>query len=598
MGKNSILELKKDMKIGVHFLKLAQGMSKSYIPMLVIASIFKAMVPFINIIIPKFIIDELMNGKRTDVFIKLVLIAVVGNFLLNLINRWLDVKVEIKNLEITNGFDVFMGKTIMDMDFHNIEDPEVLDLKERAIQAIKNQGAIQRLIQCIINAFTQIITIIGLTSLIATLDIYILLFIMIIVMLNSFIYKKSQEVQFEVYRELAPLNRAFGYYANLTSDFSMGKDVRLYNIKPLIMDKIKKYNSESLNSFGKLFRIVGKYQGLEKVNLQFQMAAIYGYMTYKVFKGTIGIGSFTMYAAAANNFSTTISSFILNFIELRQGCKYLEPYMQLEEIKSSSIQGNRNIEDIDKCKIEFRNVSFKYPRSKDYTLKNISIIIESGEKLSVVGLNGAGKTTFIKLLTRLYEPTEGEILLNEININEYSNEEYMKLLSVVFQDFKLMAFSVKENIALNNYKGSKDEDIENALIESGLEKDILKLPKGMDTHIYKTFEEDGIEFSGGQAQKLAISRSVYKDSPIVVLDEPTAALDPIAEFEIYSKFNELIGGKTAIYISHRLSSCKFCDKVAVFHNGEIIQHGTHDELINEKDSEYETMYVTQAQYYV
>lgn len=364
------------------------------------------------------------------------------------------------------------------------------------------------------------------------------------------------------------------------------------------MDKIKKYNSESLNSFGKLFRIVGKYQGLEKVNLQFQMAAIYGYMTYKVFKGTIGIGSFTMYAAAANNFSTTISSFILNFIELRQGCKYLEPYMQLEEIKSSSIQGNRNIEDIDKCKIEFRNVSFKYPRSKDYTLKNISIIIESGEKLSVVGLNGAGKTTFIKLLTRLYEPTEGEILLNEININEYSNEEYMKLLSVVFQDFKLMAFSVKENIALNNYKGSKDEDIENALIESGLEKDILKLPKGMDTHIYKTFEEDGIEFSGGQAQKLAISRSVYKDSPIVVLDEPTAALDPIAEFEIYSKFNELIGGKTAIYISHRLSSCKFCDKVAVFHNGEIIQHGTHDELINEKDSEYETMYVTQAQYYV
>ncbi|GCD10776.1 hypothetical protein Ctaglu_23990 [Clostridium tagluense] len=231
-------------------------------------------------------------------------------------------------------------------------------------------------------------------------------------------------------------------------------------------------------------------------------------------------------------------------------------------------------------------------------MKNVSIVIKDREKLSVVGLNGAGKTTFIKLLTRLYEPTEGEVLLNGVNIREYDYKEYMKLLSVVFQDFKLMAFSIKENIALNSYETSKDEDIEKTLKEAGLEKDILKLPKGVNTHIYKTFEEDGIEFSGGQSQKIAISRALYKDAPIVVLDEPTAALDPIAEFEVYSKFKEIVGEKTAIYISHRLSSCKLCDRIAVFHNGEIIELGTHEELIKEQGSQYESMYMAQSQYYV
>lgn len=174
----------------------------------------------------------------------------------------------------------------------------------------------------------------------------------------------------------------------------------------------------------------------------------------------------------------------------------------------------------------------------------------------------------------------------------------MKLLSVVFQDFKLMSFSIKENIALNDFNKVKDEEIEEVLIKSGFGKDLEKLPKGINTPIYKNFDEGGIEFSGGQAQKLAIARAVYKDAPIVILDEPTAALDPKAEYEIYSKFNELIGKKTTIYISHRLSSCRFCDNIAVFQKGKLIQYGTHDELVKDKGNEYETMYSAQAQYYV
>lgn len=598
MKKEEVLELKKDFSTIIHFLKLTYGISKSYIPMLIISCIFKALAPFIYIIAPKFIIDELTNQKRIKVFIVLVLIIIVLNFILNLVNRWLDTILNIRNTEILNSFNLLVGKKIMNMDFEKIEDPEVLDLKEKAIYLINNQNVIERMISETVKVFTHIITIVGLMAVISTLDLYIVLFILFIVVLNSFLYKKSQEATFRLYKVLIPLNRIGQYFDGVIKDFSSGKDIRLYHISPLIMKKYEEYNRDLLKEFKKMFKTIWKYSGLNKINLQIQMAVIYAYMTYKVFIKSIGIGSFTMYVSSAINFSTTISDFSATVISLRDMCKLLEPYIEFEQIKSKNIDGYKKTEDVNKFNIEFKNVFFKYPRSKEYTLKNVSIVIRDGEKLSVVGLNGAGKTTFIKLLTRLYEPTEGEILLNGVNIREYDYTEYMKLLSVVFQDFKLMAFSIKENIALNDHETSKDEDIKKTLEKVGLEKDIRNLPKGIYTHIYKTFEEDGIEFSGGQSQKLAISRALYKNAPIVVLDEPTATLDPIAEFEIYSRFRDLIEEKTTIYISHRLSSCKFCDRIAVFHNGEIIQYGTHEELIKEQGSQYESMYMTQAQYYV
>ena len=411
-------------------------------------------------------------------------------------------------------------------------------------------------------------------------------------------YKKSQRLQHKFFDSLIPLNREFRYYINTINDFSAGKDIRLYNVAPLFVNKLDEFNINSTNVFIKMFSKLGVYEGLNEIVLQLQMVIVYGYITYKVLINSIGIGDFTMYTNAAINFSKSISNLFGSYVTIRQMCRYLQAFMKFENIESKHTKEGKKIENLEKVNIEFKNVSFKYPRSKEFTLKNVSIKINEGEKLSVVGLNGAGKTTFIKLLARLYDPTEGEILLNGVNINEYDYDEYMKLLSVVFQDFKLMSFSIKENIALNDFNKVKDEEIEEVLIKSGFGKDLEKLPKGINTPVYKNFDEGGIEFSGGQAQKLAIARAVYKDAPIVILDEPTAALDPKAEYEIYSKFNELIGKKTTIYISHRLSSCRFCDNIAVFQKGKLIQYGTHDELVKDKGNEYETMYSAQAQYYV
>ncbi|WP_255993466.1 ABC transporter ATP-binding protein [Clostridium perfringens] len=587
-----------DLYIIKHFLKLANGISKTYIPTLFFSSIFAAAVPFLNIIMPKYIIDELLGARRIKVLIMLVLLTVLGNGVLNLINRVLEKKCNIKNEEVVAGFDLLIGKKVMDLDFENIEDPEILNLKERALFPIRNQGAIWQLTYNISKGLTEIFKVIGLIGLILTLDWIIIALIILIVLLSSFMYKKSQRLQHKFFDSLIPLNREFGYYINTINDFSAGKDIRLYNVAPLFVKKLDDFNINSTKAFIKMFSKSGKYEGFNEIVLQFQMVIVYGYIAYRVLINSIGIGDFTMYTNAAINFSNSISNLFRSYVMVRQMCRYLQAFVEFENIESKHTKEGKKIGNLEKVNIEFKNVSFKYPRSKEFTLKNVSIKINEGEKLSVVGLNGAGKTTFIKLLARLYNPTEGEILLNGVNINEYDYDEYMKLLSVVFQDFKLMSFSIKENIALNDFNKVKDEEIEEVLIKSGFGKDLEKLPKGINTPVYKNFDEGGIEFSGGQAQKLAIARAVYKNAPIVILDEPTAALDPKAEYEIYSKFNELIGKKTTIYISHRLSSCRFCDNIAVFQKGKLIQYGTHDELVKDKGNEYEIMYSAQAQYYV
>ena len=249
---------------------------------------------------------------------------------------------------------------------------------------------------------------------------------------------------------------------------------------------------------------------------------------------------------------------------------------------------------INKCEIEFKNVSFKYPNTEKYILKNVSAKIKAGEHVAIVGQNGAGKTTFIKLLCHLYDNYEGKILINGREAGEYSFIEYVRLLSVVFQDFRLFAFTIKENVTVFE---DKNVDLEEIYKIAGIEEWIDSLEDKDETHIYKMFVENGVEPSGGQGQKLAIARALYKNAPIVVLDEPTAALDPISEYEVYKNFDRLVHGKTAIYISHRLSSCRFCDRIIVLENGLVVEEGTHEELMKNTKGLYFNMYNTQAKHY-
>lgn len=255
------------------------------------------------------------------------------------------------------------------------------------------------------------------------------------------------------------------------------------------------------------------------------------------------------------------------------------------------------VPDAKSYEFEFRNVSFRYPKSDTYALRNLSLTLSPGERLAVVGLNGAGKSTFIKLLLRLYEPAEGEILLNGVNINRYARGSYYRLFAPVFQDVQLFAFPLSENISMQEPLNTDKDRARECLIKSGLEDKLKTLPSGMDTEVLKVIYDDGTDFSGGEKQKIALARALYKDAPVVVLDEPTAALDALAESRLYQDFDKLIGERSAVYISHRLSSTQFCSHVAMFEEGELAEYGTHRELL-EKDGAYARMFHTQAQYYV
>jgi ATP-binding cassette subfamily B protein len=313
--------------------------------------------------------------------------------------------------------------------------------------------------------------------------------------------------------------------------------------------------------------------------------------------GTLTIGNVVRFAGCLRNIFSDVSELVYQLPQLALGARRQVSTLEFLEIEDEMYKGKLPLEkrSDNLYRIEFRNVSFKYPNAEQYALRHFSMELKVGEKLAIVGMNGSGKTTMIKLLCRLYDPQEGEILLNGVDIRKFKHEEYSRLFSVVFQDYQLFSFLLGENVAVS---GSYDETkVLKCLEGAGLGPRLAELEQGIHTYLYKDYE-DGVEFSGGEAQKVAIARSIYKKAPFVLLDEPTAALDPLAEFEIYKRFDDIVEDKTAIYISHRLSSCRFCHKIAVFHEGRLIQQGTHEQLLQDREGKYYEMWNAQAQYYV
>lgn len=396
-------------------------------------------------------------------------------------------------------------------------------------------------------------------------------------------------------------NRIFNFYSNaITRDRKRFGDLRMYNQYENVCD----IHLERCNIFGTQSKMaksakgpMGLWQALSQCLSVILTGVIYLFVCLKAWGGAFGVGSVTQYVGAITQLFLGISRLLQTLGVLQINGRFLKTCFEFLDIPNPMYQGSLTTEKrADRqYDVEFRNVSFHYPGSDQWALRHVDIKFRVGSRLAVVGMNGSGKTTFIKLLCRLYDPTEGQILLNGIDIRKYRYDDYISIFSVVFQDFRLLALPLGENVA-----GSAKYDrkrVSECLNDAGFDTCMHTLKKGLDTYLYKDLHEEGVDISGGEAQKIAIARALYKDSPFIILDEPTAALDPIAEAEIYSKFDEIAGDKTAIYISHRLSSCKFCDEIAVFDQGKIIQKGTHEELLSHEKGRYAMLWHTQAQYY-
>lgn len=394
-------------------------------------------------------------------------------------------------------------------------------------------------------------------------------------------------------------NRLFSHFGFIGQAKGRSIDIRMNDQQRLVRAY---WNGNSVfgvhGVFGKAARgKMGIYASLGACITALTTGMIYLFTCLKALGGAFDVGDCTRYIGAATAMVTNVFALTDMIGTLKTNTPYLEKTFEFLDIPNTMYQGSLTTEKrSDRCyEIEFRDVSFKYPGSGIWALRHVNMKFKVGKRLAIVGENGSGKTTFIKLLCRLYDPQEGQILLNGIDIRKYRYDDYMSIFSVVFQDFQLICQPLGNNVA-----GSMAYDRERAkkaLIDAGFGERLAAMKKGLDTMIYKNLSDDGVDVSGGEAQKIAIARALYKDAPFIILDEPTAALDPIAEAEIYAKFDEIAGDKTAIYISHRLSSCKFCDEIAVFHDGAVIQQGSHAELLADTGDKYHELWNAQAQYY-
>ncbi len=556
----------------------------------------------ISVIMPKFVIDEaaaIIGGGGAE-HIKtaaLYICVFVGlNLFFSILSSIIRTRSNVTKEWFDEYIDVQIGDHAMAMDFENTENPEALDTLQKAKEGMDwYSGGVCGILDAFMFIIQQIVLLCG-VSVVILLTCPLLLPVQIISLIIISIFNaKSNEIRKESFLKLAKSNRVFGYVLYELADFRLGKDIRLYESADMMCGKAEHFSDMQSAEWISVDGKTCKNSWVMDIVNSVRDGISYFYIGFLALTKAITIGDFSMCIGGSSKFYWSLHRIITGVQDISKRCDYAHKYIEFMEYPAAMVKGEKNVKSGEHV-IEFVNVGFRYPRSENYVLKNINIKIASGEHLSIVGLNGAGKTTFIKLLCRLYDVTEGEILIDGVNIKEYDQEEYRRLFAVVFQDFQLFAFSMRENIAL--CCEADDDRINKVLKQSGLYGDVQKLEHGLDTTLFKSFDEKGTELSGGQKQKTAISRALYKNAPIVILDEPTAALDPVAEYDIYRQFNTLVGGKTAIYISHRLSSCKFCDKIAVFAEDTIKEYGTHDELADIRGGIYSEMFAAQAQYYV
>ena len=599
-------------------IKLSNKADRFYFSLVILKSLVTATLPFVAIIFSALILDGFIDGLGKASIMAYVYQMIILSAILLLSRTTLNFFCEQKTNLINLRLDSEISKKTLNLDFEQLESQIIKDKISRASQGANSSGGIGSFINLLGVAIENIISFIYSFILISAIfnrvnlnnpdtvtkifnnplvGVGLMVLIVISLLLNFKILSKVNKLQFKLFEDNVFTNRLFAYFTDASLDYKLSKEVRLYHVNKLISDSMNKYAL----IFGKKFHSFVSASGsmISKVGLlnHIILFSAYSIIGIKALLGLISVGSVLLLVSAITAFNTAITDFIITMSTASLQIKYLSLYEEYLEINTEMYKGTLPIEKRNDSQFdfEFRNVSFHYPNTDEMILKNVSMKMEIGKKLAIVGPNGAGKTTFIKLLCRLYDPTKGEILLNGIDIRKYDYKEYINLVSVVFQDFRLFSSTIKDNVTSGQREN--DEKALQYLTQAGLKARIEKLENGIDTYLYSNFGEQGIEVSGGEAQKIAIARALYKDTPLVILDEPTSALDPISEYEIYTKFDTLVENKTAIYISHRMASCRFCDSIIVFDKGKIIQSGNHDELLCNTEGLYYNMWSAQAKYY-
>ena len=591
-----------------YIIQLVWEAKKSLLVLMVFMAIFNGISPVIS----AYISANLLNHIAEALALATPTLALISNmllpamllqfgymFMVNLINVISNMITRTSSEIVTNHVKCKIMNKAKEIDIASFDMPEFYEKFENA-----NREAGSRPIEVIRSAFEIVSTLISAVSFILILSAVAWFAPLIVVFLSlpsaiiTFSYRKKN---FRYMRRHSKERRQMAYYSDMLVNKDMVKEIRLFGLSDTFIFNYNKVFSKYFSGIKRLITGEGIWSILIFLVTTVVNCALFFFIACTVTLGSGQIGDYSLYTGALTSIASCVASLVATSSRIYEGTLFIDNMIVFMNEKRRIVPTTENPLHVARHvehTIEFQNVSFHYPGTKRDVLKDISFVIQPGDTVVLVGLNGAGKTTLLKLLTRLYDPTQGRILLDGHDIKEYNTEELYDLFGVIFQDFGKYAFTVNENIAFGEITKPMDPDaIREAAKASAAEEFISHLPAAFETPLMRVFDQNGIEPSIGQWQKLAIARAFYSDSDVLILDEPTASLDAIAEQEIFNQFDHLRKDKTTFFVSHRLSSATIADKILVLENGGLIETGTHRELMKRKGVYYE-LFSTQANRYI
>ena len=589
----------------INKIKIIYNNVKFFIPLLfkvnpfivlfiILDSIFTAITNLFKLFFTQQLIEYLIEQRKPNEIIKFIIFYGLIFLLINIFSTILNILNQNFAQKATFKIEEIFNDKISKIDYSLIEDPVFCDKISYAKKSLfEYSEGIYSIINTICNVLSNIITIIGIFSIVlVTKGLYIIILCIMCLIINGLLYSKQQKINESYNSSMVRLSRKQSFYNKSIYSFEYQKILRLFNNHKVINEKCYELNNSVFNESRKLYRkitILECYGHITNYILKKCLMLIL--LLFSFLNKNIEIATLILLYNSISVFDDASTQLVYTLKQYLTDCVYQKNFIDFMSERIEYTNGTKSICKIDT--IEFRDVSFKYPRTEKYVLENFNLKFTSNEIVSFVGKNGSGKTTAIKLLCRLYNPDKGVILVNGININEYIYSEYINKLSTIFQDYKIMSFSIKDNICFNDYD---EEKLKLVFKKLNLCDFINNLPNKELTYVNKWFDKKGIQFSTGELQKIAFFRALYKKSDVIILDEPTSALDPISEFKIYNSIRNLIDNRCSIFISHRLASCRFCDKIFVFDNGVVVEEGNHEELMK-NNKLYKKMFSKQAENY-
>lgn len=579
--------------------KEVSEMSKEYFYFSVFIIIIKSIYPIILVLFPKIIIESITSGLSYKSIIPIISIILI-KFVSTSVIKILENKLLFIGTELNQKFETKILKKLMTVDYETLENPQILDMKDEALEgiSISEGSSISIYNEKFIEIISSIISILGVAYIITKISAIYLIVLIVILTLDFAIEKSIADFEMKNWSKWIPINRQFRMVYDLMYNFKNGPDIRMFSAEDFFIRKVNSANKNMYEVMSDEARTVSRY-GIFTAILESLKIFVIGYLAIDgLFKKILSIADFGAYLVAVNVFIDSVKSITHAVVDINKLSRYMKSYFTFLDLDNSKkkIEERTVLNKDDKVsKIEFKNVYFKYPSMDEYTLLDINFKIEENEKISLVGLNGAGKSTIIKLLTGLYKPTKGEILIDGVSTVNYNKDDLFKQFAAVFQDFNIFPLSVAENISMN---GARDESkIEEMLYKTDLLKRVKSLEHGLDENLYRAYDSSSTDLSMAQKQKIALARALYSDREFLLLDEPTASVDVYTELNFYKNLEQFAKDKTSIFISHRLISSKFCDRIIVLENGKIIENGSFEDLLKE-DSRFKEMFQMQREKFI